>query len=61
MAMVVTCFWGASGIGKSWLLGEIERLSHQNESQITVPRPTISARLDLDRAVGGALWRKRSS
>ena len=56
MAMSVTCFWGASGIGKSWLLGEIERLCYRNESQITVPRPTISARLDLDRAVGGALW-----
>ena len=56
MAMVVTCFWGASGIGKSWLLGELERLYHRDGPQGTVARPTISARLDLDRAVGGALW-----
>jgi len=56
MDMAVTCFWGASGIGKSWLLGEIERLYHRHEMLGAVARPPVSARLDLDRAVGGALW-----
>ncbi len=57
MAMVVTCFWGAFGIGKSWLLGELERRYRRNGPRSSDPCPTIVARLDMSPAVAPALWR----
>jgi hypothetical protein len=56
MRLGVVCFWGAFGMGKSWLLRELER-----RCKYTVPRsqgshPTIAARLDLNKAILPALW-----
>jgi hypothetical protein len=56
MPMVVTCFWGAFGIGKSWLLGELERRYRRSGPQVHGSYPTIAARLDLHPLVSPVLW-----
>ena len=56
MSMIVTCFWGAFGIGKSWLLGELERRYRRNGSQVHSSHPTLAARLDLNPLIIPALW-----
>lgn len=57
MQSVITCFWGAFGMGKSWLLLEFEHL--YEDGGLLPPdgsNPTIAARLDLNREILPALW-----
>ncbi len=56
MRLVVTCFWGAFGIGKSWLLLELERRHKRQEPQALGSHPTVVARLDLNQEILPALW-----
>jgi len=57
-ALPVMCFWGAAGTGKSWLLLELERLYRRDGPESSrFSRPTIAARLDLDRSILSSLWR----
>jgi hypothetical protein len=58
MPSVVTCFWGAFGMGKSWLLVQLERLYQGADPQVpgAGSYPTIAARLDLNRETSSALW-----
>lgn len=56
MPMVVVCFWGAFGIGKSWLLGELERRYRRNGPQVGDSCPTLTARLDMSPLLIPALW-----
>jgi hypothetical protein len=56
MTMAVICFWGASGIGKSWLLRELERCCRRNGPQLPGPHPTLTARLDMHPKRTSALW-----
>jgi hypothetical protein len=51
MPSVVTCFWGAFGMGKSWLLTELERLHKRADPQTLGAHPTIASRLDLNREI----------
>lgn len=55
--LAITCFWGAFGMGKSWLLGELERRHRYTTSETRDSYPTIAARLDLDRTIVPILWR----
>jgi hypothetical protein len=57
MRSPVTCFWGTFGMGKSWLLIELQRLYTRASPQPPQEPNTIVARLDLDREIGTALWR----
>lgn len=58
-ALPVMCFWGAAGTGKSWLLLELERLYRRDgPGSSRFSRPTITARLDLDRTIPSSLWRE---
>lgn len=54
MRLEVVCFWGAFGMGKSWLLGELERRYRDPLPQGS--HSTITARLDLDKLVLPTLW-----
>ncbi|MGC8781150.1 MAG: hypothetical protein ACP5UQ_09830 [Anaerolineae bacterium] len=57
-ALPVMCFWGPAGTGKSWLLFELERLYRRDGlASSHFSRPTIAARLDLDRTIPSPLWR----
>lgn len=56
MPSVIMCFWGAFGMGKSWLLLELERLYKRADPQALGSHPTIVVRLDLDREILPALW-----
>jgi hypothetical protein len=56
MRLEVVCFWGAFGMGKSWLLGELERHCRSSILQHRGSYPTIVARLDLDKTILPALW-----
>lgn len=56
MPLVVTCFWGTHGLGKSWLLREIERLYTLGTPKSAGRCATIVARLDLDRRIGTSYW-----
>lgn len=63
MPSAVVCFWGAFGMGKSWLLLEMEREPLPRELVIdadallaSASHPPISARLDLDRETNPSLW-----
>jgi hypothetical protein len=56
MSMAVVCFWGAFGIGKSWLLGELERLYRRNGPQMHGSYSTLAARLDMNPERVPALW-----
>jgi hypothetical protein len=58
MPLVVVCFWGAFGMGKSWLLLELERLYRHAAPQSAGSHPTIAARLDLNRRILPALWQE---
>ncbi len=51
MPSVVVCFWGAFGMGKSWLLLELERRHKRVERQIQSAYPTITVRLDLSQLI----------
>jgi hypothetical protein len=55
----VICFWGAFGMGKSWLLHRIEHDYHlSNRSNIECSHPPITARLDLSRDAAKLLWKE---
>jgi hypothetical protein len=56
MRLEVVCFWGTFGMGKSWLLGEIERRCKSSLLQPRGTHPAIAARLDLDKTILPALW-----
>jgi len=57
MPSVVTCFWGPFGMGKSWLLLELERRYRHAALKGVGSHPTIVVRLDLNREILPALWR----
>jgi hypothetical protein len=59
MPLAVVCFWGASGIGKSWLLGELARQHRRCESTTQDSCPTLAARLDMSRQSISTLWQGR--
>lgn len=52
----VVCFWGTYGLGKSWLLLELQRLYRRPSPALPGPRPTVTARLDLNQTILPALW-----
>jgi len=58
MPSVVMCFWGAFGMGKSWLLLELKERYERPDPQVrgSSSYPTIAARLDLNREISPALW-----
>jgi len=56
MPSTVTCFWGAFGMGKSWLLLELERRYRHAGLKGVGSHPTIAARLDLNREILPSLW-----
>jgi hypothetical protein len=56
MPLVITCFWGAFGMGKSWLLLEMERRYHQSDVNNPAVRSVITARIDLSVERNPALW-----
>jgi hypothetical protein len=56
MPSTVMCFWGAFGMGKSWLLFELERRYRCTTPQALGSYPTIAARLDLSQKILPALW-----
>ncbi len=56
MPSVITCFWGAFGMGKSWLLLKLEGCHRRNGSKLRGSHPTIAARLDLNQEILPALW-----
>ncbi len=58
MPSVVVCFSGPFGIGKSWLLYELEHRHRNIIRQIrkSATYPPITARLDLNRTILPALW-----
>ena len=60
MSSAIICFWGAFGMGKSWLLMELERLYQRTDPQVRGlgSCPTIAARLDLNRETSPALWQE---
>src|SRR5688572_1409856 len=51
MSSTVVCFWGPFGMGKSWLLMELERRYRCVERRLDNTYPTITARLDLSRII----------
>lgn len=53
---VITCFWGPYGMGKSWLVGEIERRYRFSGLRDVGCRPTLTARIDLSRERVPTLW-----
>lgn len=59
MPLVVTCLWGAFGMGKSWLLLELERRYGHAGLKSVGSHPTIVARLDLNWDILPALWRDK--
>jgi hypothetical protein len=58
MRSVVVCFWGAFGMGKSWLLIELEN-RYRDGQQTSASHPTIAARLDLNREDSPAIWQEK--
>lgn len=57
MPSVIICYQGAFGIGKSWLLIELERRYKRTDRQVnSILYPTITARLDLNQEVLPTLW-----
>jgi hypothetical protein len=57
MSLAVVCFWGTFGIGKSWLLGELER-RYRREAAGEGSHPAMAARLDMTPERVPALWRE---
>lgn len=57
MRSAVMCFWGAFGMGKSWLLIELEN-RYRDGQQTSASHPTIAARLDLNRDDSPAIWQE---
>jgi hypothetical protein len=58
MRSVVTCFWGAFGMGKSWLLIELEN-RYRDGLQTSATHPTVAARLDLNREDSPGIWQEK--
>lgn len=58
MPSPVTCFWGTFGMGKSWLLLELERRHRYAGPQVQGSFPTITARLDLNREILPVIWQE---
>lgn len=56
MLSAITCFWGAFGMGKSWLLFELERRHRRASPQVRGSHPTTTARLDLNPKIIRAFW-----
>lgn len=60
MSMTVVCIWGTFGIGKSWLLGEIEQEYLQSVKDSVTPTgttcPALPVRLDLRHTGRPGLW-----
>lgn len=54
--LLVTCFWGANGVGKSWLLQEVERRYQRDGSRTVEGCLTLAARLDLGKEKG-VFWK----
>lgn len=59
--LAVTCFWGAFGLGKSWLLLELERRYRRQVPRSDGAFPTFAARLDLSPTRNPALWTDNGS
>jgi hypothetical protein len=57
MRSVVVCFSGAFGMGKSWLLVELENY-YRDGQQTSASHPTIAARLDLNLEDSPAIWQE---
>ncbi len=57
MKSAVVCFWGAFGMGKSWLLQELARRYTAADAQLK-SYSTTTARLDLNRRSLPSLWRE---
>lgn len=57
--LVVNCFWGANGVGKTWLLQEIERRYRSDGSHSKEGCRTIAARLDLGKEKS-VFWQDQS-
>ena len=51
MPSVVLCFWGAFGMGKSWLLIKLKCRYRYTNAQRHGSHPTIAARLDLNKKI----------
>jgi hypothetical protein len=57
MPSVVTCFWGAYGIGKSWLTRQLESEPLEiDQTGRTYSHPCITVRIDLSKDKNPALW-----
>ena len=56
MRSCVICFWGAYGMGKSWLLKKLEEKYYSASINRSVSHPTIAVRLDLSRHSTKSLW-----
>lgn len=55
--LAITCFWGPYGMGKSWLLKELERRHKFGGLRGTGGgEPTVAARLDLNQKLSPTLW-----
>lgn len=55
--LAITCFWGPFGMGKSWLLRELERqYRFSGLRDAGGNKPTLAARLDLNRDLFPVLW-----
>jgi hypothetical protein len=52
----IICFWGAFGLGKSWLLLNLERLNKGKNKPGMGSHPTVTTRLDLDYVNGRVFW-----
>ncbi|MBN1315481.1 MAG: hypothetical protein JXA42_08435 [Anaerolineales bacterium] len=59
MPLGVICYWGAFGMGKSWLLWKLENLykAPSQERDAQGKYPTVTARLDLNPQILPDLWR----
>ncbi len=56
IAMNVVCFWGTFGIGKSWLLHELERCYRRSAQAGEESHPTAAVRLDMAPERVPVLW-----
>ncbi len=55
--LAITCFWGPYGMGKSWLMRELERqFQFSGLRQSGAGKPTVTARLDLSNKYSPTLW-----
>jgi len=55
--LAITCFWGPFGMGKSWLMRELERrYQFSGLREAGGSKPTVTARLDLNQKASPTLW-----